>query len=299
MRYEPRIWSAAPTCSSARAGALPRRRSEVRSASHMCPHPTIRAAAAGDEPWTPTQDRVLHAGQSTMPTSVLPSPLVPRRDWLRMAGLLAATAVAETAIAQKLPIVYVAPLGDGVAEQDVDFVARSLRAFYAVEVRPLPREALPSSAYYRKRRRYRAERLLSFLRARLPSDGQRILGLTNVDISTTKPPHEDWGILGMATLDGQSCVVSSFRTRRLAKSVEHARIRYGKTCVHEIGHTYGLPHCPTKDCLMHDGEGSVLTTDREYDLCSAHCRPRLIRTGHALSDSADAPWPLPGQRTRG
>jgi archaemetzincin len=213
-----------------------------------------------------------------------------RRQFL---GLAAALGLAPRAAASALPIIYLAPLGDSLAEADVDFVARALKAFYAVEVRRLPRLPLPAGAYYAKRKRYRAERLLGSLRARLPHDGQRILGLTSADISTTKPPHEDWGILGLATLDGQSCVVSSFRCKRLAKSAQHARIRYGKTCVHEIGHTYGLPHCPTKDCLMHDGEGSVLTTDREYDLCSARCRPRLLRAGYALSDSPDVPWPAP------
>ncbi|HMJ11727.1 MAG TPA: hypothetical protein VK524_09965 [Polyangiaceae bacterium] len=212
---------------------------------------------------------------------------------------MAAAAVAPDAGAEPTPIIYLAPLGDSLAEQDVDFVSRALRAFYAVEVRKLQRSALPASAYYAKRKRYRAERLLAFLSARVPSDAQRILGLTSADISTTKPPHQDWGILGLATLDGKSCVVSSFRCKRLAQSAEHARIRYGKTCVHEIGHTYGLPHCRTTDCLMHDGEGSVLTTDREYDLCSARCRPRLLRAGYPLSDSPDVPWPAPKAAERG
>jgi hypothetical protein len=43
---------------------------------------------------------------------------------------------------------------------------------------------------------------------------------------------------------------------------------------------------------MEDGQGSVFTTDREYDLC-ADCRAKLIRSGHRLSDSKDVPWPKP------
>ncbi len=216
-----------------------------------------------------------------------------RRAFLSLATVLAGCALTGAARAGEQPIVYVAPLGDAPGELELRFIERALVAFYAVRVRRLQPTELPKRAYYAKRRRYRAERLLEFLKARMPPDGLRILGVTAVDISTTKPPHEDWGILGLAELGTGPCVVSSFRCKRRAKDAEHARIRLGKTCVHELGHTLGLPHCPTRDCLMHDGDGSVLTTDREFDLCSAVCRPRLVRAGHELSASTDTPWPKP------
>jgi archaemetzincin len=213
-----------------------------------------------------------------------------RRQFFKLASALA---LAEHAArAASAPLIYLAPLGDGLANEDFDFVERALVAFYAVEVRRLAREALPKSAYYAKRKRYRAERLLSFLEARMPEGGLRILGVTGADISTSKPPHDDWGILGLANMSQPPCVVSSFRCKRMAKNAEHVRVRLGKTCVHEIGHTFGLPHCPTEGCLMHDGEGSVLTTDSESDLCGSLCRPRLLRSGYALSSSADMPWPI-------
>ncbi len=126
-----------------------------------------------------------------------------------------------------------------------------------------------------------------------PPDGFRILGLTAVDISTTKEPYERWGILGLATLDGGACVLSSFRCKRGAKNAEHARIRLGKTAVHEIGHTFGLPHCKSYGCLMEDAGGKVATTDREYDLCPK-CRQRLIASGYELGDASQIPWPKPG-----
>lgn len=212
-----------------------------------------------------------------------------RRQLLALAACLASpVALAE----DRQRILYIQPLGKALPDDDVELVERALRAFYAIDVRRLARAELPKRAYYPKRRRYRAEKLLDFLTPRLPEDGYRILGLTGVDISTTKGKHEDWGILGLATLDGSACVLSSFRCKRQAKSAAHARIRLGKVAVHEIGHTFGLPHCPNRGCLMEDGGGSVLTTDREYDLC-ADCRARLIRTGHELGDAHDVPWPKP------
>ena len=214
-----------------------------------------------------------------------------RREFLATSAALV-FAAAGAAHAAELLKVYVQPLGALLPAADSDLVRRALLAFYRINLEVLPSAALPRSAFYAKRRRYRAEKLLDFLEARRPSDGKRILGLTGVDISTTKPPYEDWGILGLATLDGGACVLSSFRCKRGAKNAEHARFRLGKTAVHEIGHTFGLPHCTTYGCLMEDAQGKVATTDREYDLCP-RCRQRLIANGYELSASPDVPWPRP------
>jgi archaemetzincin len=176
------------------------------------------------------------------------------------------------------PLVVLQPLGASIPAAELAAVSSALSAFYDVRLAtraPLP---LPKTAFYAPRQRYRAEKLLEHLVAGGSPEARVTLGLTAVDISTTKAPHEDWGILGLATLDGRSAVLSSFRCRRGAKSAAHARIRFAKTAVHELGHSFGLDHCPTPGCIMHDGEGSVLTTDSEHDLCQA-TRDRLSSVG--------------------
>ncbi|HEY3494694.1 MAG TPA: zinc-dependent metalloprotease family protein [Polyangiaceae bacterium] len=185
--------------------------------------------------------------------------------------------------------IHLLPLGSGVRDQELALVRLALEAVFSMPVGVLPQVELPKSAYYAPRSRYRAEKLLDFIRPRLPDGGSRIAGITARDISTTKPPHADWGILGLANVDGSACVLSTFRCHRGAKNLEHARVRFAKTAVHEIGHTFGLEHCPSQGCLMEDGGGTVLTTDRERDLCSS-CRKLLSERGLLRVPAVPLPW---------
>jgi archaemetzincin len=188
--------------------------------------------------------------------------------------------------------IYIQPLGEALPEEDVALVVQALRAFYGLDVRALPRRPLPEAAYYAPRKRYRADRLLDHLAPLLPADGVRILGLTAADISTTKGKVYDWGVLGLASLDGKAGVISAFRCHRKARDAAHARERLAKVAVHEIGHTQGLDHCPTRGCLMEDAGGQVVSTDREHDLCP-RCRERLTALGRAAPPKPAIPWPAP------
>jgi archaemetzincin len=114
---------------------------------------------------------------------------------------------------------------------------------------------LPANAYYKPRGRYKADSLLKFL-----DRDYRVIGVTSKDISTDKG-QTDWGIMGMARCPGSSCVVSLYRVKNISRLV--------KVAVHELGHTYGLKHCSTKDCLMQASDGSVSSVDKEKEFCTS------------------------------
>jgi archaemetzincin len=210
---------------------------------------------------------------------------------LALTALLAIPAQAQDAVrppAQR--ILYLQPLGDcQQPQQGSEAVQRALLAFYDLEVRVLPCVPLPATAYYPPRRRYRAERLLEFLKSRMPADGWRILGLTATDISTRNGKYVDWGILGLGELPGRSSVISFFRCKKTARDPQHAIVRLAKVAVHEIGHTLGLPHCPTRGCLMEDAVGKVATVDGEHDFC-ARCRRVAAGVGCPIKRPVGLPW---------
>lgn len=174
------------------------------------------------------------------------------------------------------PIIALQPMGD-ISAKDVAAAQAGILAVYDVTVRVVPKLALPKAAFYPPRERYRAEKLLDFLGEDHGMDfiPVKIVGLTAVDISTTKGDVEDWGVLGLGTLDGATCVISTFRLGARKASAAKRIERLIKVVNHEIGHTFGLDHCPTPRCLMEDAKGTITTVDGEDGTFCQACRQRL------------------------
>jgi len=62
-------------------------------------------------------------------------------------------------------------------------------------------------------------------------------------------------VFGQAAVGGRICVVSLARLRPSFYGEEDdedlLRLRAIKESVHELGHTFGLEHCPHRECVMH------------------------------------------------
>ncbi len=142
-----------------------------------------------------------------------------------------------------------------------------------------PEMPLPKHAYYAPRKRYRSLKLLRHLRYHYSTHVKqiyhRIIGITAKDISTTKGKYHDWGIFGQAFMHEGPGIASTFRLKRKAKSRKHFYKRLIKVVNHELAHSLGLYHCPTKNCIMEDAKGSIKSVDDSDGTFCKECRRQL------------------------
>ncbi|HXA01279.1 MAG TPA: zinc-dependent metalloprotease family protein [Cytophagaceae bacterium] len=158
----------------------------------------------------------------------------------------------------------------GISKKEVIEVKKSLEAYYHYPVTILKKQALPKSALYEPFNRYMADSLLIYLKLGKPHEFDKIIGLTDYDISTNKNNNPHYGIFGLAFIGGESCVVSSFRLNKLSTLFD---MRLSKLAVHEIGHTLGLDHCASSEkCFMTSAKGKLKNIDQEELKLCDNCR---------------------------
>jgi archaemetzincin len=109
----------------------------------------------------------------------------------------------------------------------------------------------PEAAFDPSRGQYRATGILkALLDDPQASPSERVLGVTSVDLFAPVLTY----VFGEAQLDGRAAVVSCHRLRAEAYGLppdpERLYDRLHKEAMHELGHTYGLLHCPNPRCVM-------------------------------------------------
>jgi archaemetzincin len=157
-----------------------------------------------------------------------------------------------------------------ITNSDVAFISDEL-SYYFPNIIIRKNIEFPTNAFVKERNRYRADSLIKFLSNRALSNSI-IVGLTSRDISTTKNGIKDWGVMGLGYNPGNACIASTFR---LQKNKHQEQLF--KVVIHEIGHTFGLPHCENRTCFMRDAEGSN-PTNEEVGYCSK-CQRFLLAKG--------------------
>jgi archaemetzincin len=182
----------------------------------------------------------------------------------------------ETVVKRNFVTIDIQPF-EGFSNQMTHQVANQIKEIYP-HITVKPEIPLPISSFYAPRNRFRADSLIRFLKSRTAKDHVTI-GLTHKDISTTDGEIKDWGVMGLGYYPGSACVVSTFRLKK-----ERLSSQFYKVCIHELGHSSGLDHCPEKTCFMRDAEGGN-PTDDEKEFCNK-CRKVLIKKGWILNDAA-------------
>jgi len=130
-----------------------------------------------------------------------------------------------------------------------------------------------AQAYNPERKQYFSSELLACLKK---SEGdEKVVGIADVDLYV---PRLNF-VFGEADIVSGTAVVSLCRLRQeyygLTSDEALFLERATKEIVHELGHTFGLGHCPNSKCVMHFSNSLADTDLKDMYFCNK-CRPKII-----------------------
>jgi archaemetzincin len=166
-----------------------------------------------------------------------------------------------------LSFIYLTSIG--VADVEVlAAVEACLRNGFEFAVRRLDPFPEPGYAFDSKAGQYSSSLIVKELVARRPGDAARLFAVTEKDLFIPMLTF----VFGQAQLDGSVAIISLARLRQefyhLPPNRALLTARSIKETLHEMGHTFGLVHCPDKECTM-----SLATNIQQLDRKGAtYCR---------------------------
>lgn len=177
-------------------------------------------------------------------------------------------------------IIAVASVGEGLPEDVLVELQRVLAAAFAAEIVTAPGIPLAPSAYDRARRQYHSTPILQQLARVKPSQVERLLGVTDVDLYVPKLNF----VFGQAD-GGRGVAMFSLARLHTTGLDQRARALFLKRAateaVHELGHTYGLDHCPSPRCVMWFSTTLGETDRKGLAFCAHHAGQLAKVRSHA------------------
>ncbi len=131
---------------------------------------------------------------------------------------------------------------------------------------------LDLSMYFDARRRqYNGDQLLRVVGELAGPGPFKVVGLFNVDLFIPILTY----IFGQAQFGGQTAIASIYRLANerygIRSTAADVQDRFIKEVIHELGHTFGLPHCHVPNCVMRSSTYVEDIDQKDMGLCPS-CR---------------------------
>lgn len=162
--------------------------------------------------------------------------------------------------------------GEVVEQETLERLRLDLPKVFCLECRIASPVTLPDSAYLPVRGQYLASEILAGIKNHRYMEADRILAVTNIDLCAEGLSF----VFGQAELGGRLGIISTYRLRA-STSLGDGRLYYGrvlKEAIHELGHTFGLVHCPDVLCIMYSSNTLEDTDLKGPGFCS-DCKLKL------------------------
>lgn len=170
-------------------------------------------------------------------------------------------------------IINLIPLGD-IDPLLIKKLSKDLASKFKVDCRILKAVDLPSETYNPERNQYQAEKILERISEFELPVKSKTLGICDLDLYATDSNF----IFGQAEIGDRDCLISLFRLNpkfygeKFDEQIFYSRVL--KEAMHELGHTFGLRHCPDSKCVMHFSNSLKDTDYKESEFCEG-CKRRL------------------------
>jgi len=164
------------------------------------------------------------------------------------------------------------PLGD-IAEETMEKLKDRVGSIFHCAVETGAGLGDLAQAYDPERRQYHSSTLLASLGK--AEREERVVGIAEVDLYVPRLHF----VFGEADIGSGTAIVSLCRLRQdyYGLDPDEALLleRATKEIVHELGHTFGLEHCPNSNCVMHFSNSLADTDVKRVHFCD-RCRPKIV-----------------------
>ena len=173
-------------------------------------------------------------------------------------------------------MIRLVPVGE-IEDYILSGLREALAEAFAEGAEPGSSMPVPQSAYNPKRGQHQASEIIYSL-ARLPRQGERLLGVVDADIYS---PGLNF-VFGLAAPGIQTAVISLTRLRPEYHGQPPDKNllleRAIKEAIHEVGHLLSLGHCPDPGCVM-AFSNSLEDTDRKGRAFCPRCQEKKAGRG--------------------